>query len=327
MPVDPPTAAMLAMLADMGAPPVYEGTPEAGRAGYLQMTVSTRAPEQVVPVASTEDRVVPGAEGDLRARVYRPEGTGPFPVIAFFHGGGWVIGDLETHDNMARNLCRGARAVVVSIDYRLAPEHPFPAAADDAVASARWIAGHLGELGGTDLDGTDLHGTDLSGTASTRLSVAGDSAGGNLAAVVSQQLTSEGTPLAGQLLIYPAVDAKGGYPSRAENAKGYLLEQESINWFLGHYAGSRPDIKDPRLSPLYGDLSGLPPAIIVTAEFDPLRDDGEAYGKALEAAGGRADVRCYPGMIHGFFDMGAFSPAAQTAIEETCARFGDLIRG
>jgi acetyl esterase len=310
MPVDPHIGAMLAMLGEMGAPPMHEGTPEAGRAAYLQLTQSVRAPEQVIGVASVEDRVVPGAEGDLRARVYRPEGAGPFPVIAFFHGGGWVIGDLDTHDNMARNLCRGARAVVVATDYRLAPEHAFPAAADDAMAAARWIAGHSGELGG---DG--------------RLAVAGDSAGGNLAAVVAQQLTSDGTPLAGQLLIYPSVDARGGYPSRAENAKGYLLEQDSIDWFLGHYAGGWPDVKDPRLSPLYGDLSGLPPAIIVTAEFDPLRDEGEAYGKAMEAAGARADVHRYAGMIHGFFDLGAVSPAAQAATDESCARFGDLIRG
>ncbi len=315
------------MLTDMGAPPIYEGTPEAGRAAYRQMTVGARAPEQVVPVASAEDRVIPGAEGDLRVRVYRPEGAAPFPVIAFFHGGGWVIGDLDTHDNMARTLCRGARAVVVATDYRLAPEHPFPAAADDAVAAARWIAGHLGELGGTDPGGTDPGGTDPAGTAGTPLAVAGDSAGGNLSAVVAQQLTSDGTPLAGQLLIYPATDAKGGYPSRAENAKGYLLERESIDWFLSHYAGSSPDIKDPRLSPIYGNVSGLPPAIIVTAEFDPLRDEGEAYGAALEAAGVRADVRRYAGMIHGFFDMGAFSPAGAAAIEESCARFGDLIRG
>ncbi|MCW2931876.1 MAG: lip [Actinomycetia bacterium] len=312
MPVDPPIGAVLAMLAQMDAPPIHEGTPEAGRAAYRQMTTGALAPEAVVPVAAVEDRVVPGAEGDLRARVYRPEGAGPFPVIAFFHGGGWVIGDLDTHDNMARSLCRGARAVVVSTDYRLAPEHPFPAAADDAVAATRWIAGHLDVLGGS---------------VSLGLAVAGDSAGGNLSAVVAQQLTSDGTPLAGQLLIYPAIDAKGGYPSRAENATGYLLEQASIDWFLGHYAGRRPDIKDPRLSPLYGDLAGLPPAIIVTAEFDPLRDEGEAYGAALEAAGGRADVCRYAGMIHGFFDLGAFSPAAAAAIEESCTRFGDLIGG
>jgi acetyl esterase len=301
---------MLTMLGQVGGPPLHEGTPAAGRAAYRQLTKGVRLPGQVADVASAADRVVPGAEGDLRARVYVPEGTGPFPVIAFFHGGGWVIGDLDTHDAMARNLCGGARAVVVATDYRLAPEHPFPAAADDAVAAARWIAGHLGDLGGDE-----------------RLAVAGDSAGGNLAAVTAQQLTRDGTPLAGQLLIYPSVDWKGSYPSRTENAKGYLLEQDTINWFLGHYAGRAPDLTNPRLSPLYGDLSGLPPAIIVTAEFDPLRDEGEAYGRAMAAAGARAEVRCYPGMIHGFFDLGTVSPAAQAAIAESCARFGDLLRG
>jgi len=312
MPVDPPIAAVLAMMAEMDAPPIHQGTPEAGRAAYRQMTAGFRAPEQAIAVGSVEDGTVPGAAGDRPSRVYRPAGEGPFPVIAFFHGGGWVIGDLETHDSTARDLCRGARAVVVATDYRLAPEHPFPAAVDDAVAAARWIAGHLAELGGS---------------ATAPLAVAGDSAGGNLAAVVAQQLTSDGTPLAGQLLIYPAVDAEGGFPSRTENATGYLLEKASMDWFLDHYAGRRPDVKDPRLSPLYGDLSGLPPAVIVTAEFDPLRDEGEAYGKALEAAGGRADVRRYPGMIHGFIDMGSFSPAARAAAQETYALFGDLIRG
>jgi acetyl esterase len=309
MPVDPHIAAMLAAMAELDAPPMHEGTPEAGRAAYLQVTQGARAPGQVIPVGSVSGQVVPGAAGYLRARVYRPEGAGPFPVVAFYHGGGWVIGDLDTHDNMARSICRDARTVVVSTDYRLAPEHPFPAAPDDAVAAARWIAAHLGKLGG---DG--------------RLAVAGDSAGGNLAAIVAQQLTRDGMTLAGQLLIYPAVDAGGGYPSRAENGKGYFLERETIDWFLRHYAGPSPNASDPRLSPLHGGLSGLPPAIIVTAEFDPLRDEGEAYGAALTAAGGRADVRRYAGMIHGFFDMGGVCPAAAAAIEEACARFGDLIR-
>jgi len=308
MPVDPHAAAVLAALAGLGAPPMHEGTPEDGRAAYRYMTVDTRLPEHVVPVAAAEDRTVPGAAGDLRARVYRPEGPGPFPLVAFFHGGGWVIGDLDTHDNMARNVCRGTRAVVVSADYRLAPEHPFPAAADDAVAVARYLAAHGAEFGG---DG--------------RLAVAGDSAGGNLAAVAAQALTRDGTPLAGQFLIYPAVDAGGGYPSRAENAKGYLLEQDTIDWFLGHYAGASRDNADPRLSPLHGDLAGLPPAVIVTAEYDPLRDEGEAYGKALAAAGVAADVRRCPGMIHGFFDMGAVSPGAAAAAAEACASFGDVI--
>ena len=308
MPVDPHVAAVLEALASLGAPPMHEGTPADGRAAYLHMTVGLRAPEHVVPVGAVEDAEVPGAAGPLRARVYTPDGPGPFPLVAFFHGGGWVIGDLDTHDNMARNVCRGAGAVVVSAGYRLAPEHPFPAAADDAVAVARYLAAHGSEFGG---DG--------------RLAVAGDSAGGNLAAVAAQALTRDGTPLAGQFLIYPAVDARGGYPSRAQNAKGYLLEGDTIDWFLAHYAGPPRDDADPRLSPLHGDLAGLPPAVIVTAEYDPLRDEGEAYGRALQAAGVRADVRRCQGMIHGFFDMGAVSPAAAAAVAECCASFGGLI--
>jgi acetyl esterase len=311
VPVDPHIAAMLTMMEQAGLPPMYEGSPEAGRALYLQLTHGARTPEQLVPVAGTEDRTVPGAQGELRARVYRPEGQGPFPTVVFFHGGGWVIGDLDTHDNMARNVCRGSRAVVLAVDYRLAPEHPFPAAAEDAVAAARWVAQHLDELGGDD-----------------RLAVAGDSAGGNLAAVVAQQLTADGTALAGQFLIYPAVDAEGEYPSRMENAKGYFLEKNTMDWFYGHYAGAWADAEDARLSPLHGaDLSVLPPAVIVTAEYDPLRDEGEAYGEALRGAGVRADVQRYDGMIHGFFDMGTVSPAARAAIDESCARFGDLLRG
>ncbi len=308
MPVDPHIAELLTVLEQSGLPPVYEGTPEAGREQYLLLS-SARSPEQVVPVAATEDTTVPGAEGDLRARVYRPEGEGPFPTVAFFHGGGWVIGDLETHDTTVRSICRGSRAVVVAVDYRLAPEHPFPAAAEDAVAAARWIAAHLDELGGDD-----------------RLAVAGDSAGGNLAAVVAQQLTAEGTPLVGQFLVYPAVDALGEYPSRTENGRGYFLEQPTMDWFYGHYAGAWDDAEDPRLSPLHAaDLSGLPPAVVVTAKYDPLRDEGEAYAEALRVAGVPVEVTRYDGMIHGFFAMGAASPAAQAAIGESCARFGELL--
>jgi acetyl esterase len=310
VPLDPHVAAMLTLMAEAGAPPIHEGTPDAGRAQYLQLTHGARTPDQVVPVAGTEDRTVPGASGDLAARVYRPEGEGPFPTVVFFHGGGWVIGDLDTHDNMARHICRTSGAVVVAVDYRLAPEHPFPAAADDAVAAARWVAGHLGEFGADD-----------------RLAVAGDSAGGNLAAVVAQVLHADGTPLAAQFLIYPAVDAEGEYPSRVENATGYFLEKDTMDWFYGHYAGAWGDAKDPRLSPLHhGDLTGLPPAVVVTAEYDPLRDEGEAYGEALRTAGVDVHVQRYDGLIHGFFDMGAVSPAAARAIEESCERFGALLR-
>ncbi|OZM83558.1 alpha/beta hydrolase [Pseudonocardia sp. MH-G8] len=309
MPLDPHIAALLETMAEAGAPPMYDGTPEAGRAQYLALTAGARAPEQVVPVASVENRTVPGAEGDLGARVYRPEGEGPFPTVVFFHGGGWVIGDLDTHDNMARTICRDSRALVVAVDYRLAPEHPFPAAAADAVAAARWAAAHLHELGGDH-----------------RLAVAGDSAGGNLAAAVAQQLHADGTAVVAQFLVYPAVDAAGDYPSRTENGEGYLLEKATMDWFYGHYAGAWDDAKDPRLSPLHApDLAGLPPALIVTAEFDPLRDEGAAYGEALRAAGVEAEIHCHAGMIHGFFDMAAVSPAARAAVEQDCAGFGELL--
>jgi acetyl esterase len=311
VPVDPHIAAVLDSMDQAGVPPMHEGTPEAGRVQFLALTAGARTPEQLVPVASTEDIAVPGADGDLPARVYRPEGEGPFPTVAFFHGGGWVIGDLETHDDQARSICRDSSAVVVSVDYRLAPEHRFPAAAEDAVAAARWIAGHLDRFGGNG-----------------RFGLAGDSAGGNLAAVAAQRLTADGVPVTAQFLVYPAVDSAGEYASRVENAKGYFLEQPTMDWFYDHYAGDEADPADPRLSPLRAaDLSGLPPAVIVTAEYDPLRDEGEAYGAALRAAGVSADVRRFDGMIHGFFDMARLSPAAQGAVEESCARFGEALHG
>jgi acetyl esterase len=308
VPVDPQIAELLTLIAS--APALHEGSPEQGREVFRQMTVEARRPEHVVPVGSTEDRAVPGATGDLRARVYRPEASGPVPTVVLVHGGGWVIGDLETHDNMARSLCRDCRAVVVSVDYRLAPEFPFPAAVDDAVAATSWAAEHLDDLGGDQ-----------------RLAVAGDSAGGNLAAVVCQQLRDRGGPaLAGQLLIYPATDVSGDYPSRVENAEGYFLDLATMAWFINHYAPDRSAYDDPRVSPLKADdLSGLPPAVVVTAEFDPLRDEGEAYAVRLRDAGVATQVRCFDGMIHGFFDMGAVSPAAQKAIDESCALFAEAL--
>ena len=312
MPLDPHIAGVLQMLAAAGRKPTYEGTVDEGRAGFLALTVGSRTPEQVVPVASVEDTAVDGAAGRLPARVYRPEGTGPFPTVAFFHGGGYVIGNLDSHDNLCRDICRGAQAVVVSVDYRLAPEHPFPAGVEDAVAATRWIAARAHELGGD-----------------ARVAVAGDSAGGNFSAVVSQQLRDAGAPLAAQFLIYPAVDHVGaGHASTEANGKGYFLEKETMDWFYGHYVGAWQQHQDPRLAPMQAaSLAGLPPALIVTAEFDPLRDEGEAYARALQAAGVRAElIRC-DGMIHGFFDMGRWSPAAQQGIQHSIRRFGDMLRG
>lgn len=312
MPLDPHLAGMLQMMASAGAKPIHESSPAEARAGFLMLTAGSRTPEQIVPVASVQDTTVDGAAGPLKARIYRPEGEGPFPTVAFFHGGGYVIGDLDTHDNTCRDICRGAQAVVVSVDYRLAPEHPFPAGIDDAVAATQWVIAHAGELGGN-----------------ATVAVAGDSAGGNFSAVVAQQLRDAGIPLAAQFLIYPAVDhADASHPSIEQNGKGYFLEAETMAWFYNHYAGGYPDTLDARLAPLQArSLTDLPPAVVVTAEFDPLRDAAIAYVAALNAAGGQAEHIPGPGMIHGFYDMGRWSPGAQAVIQQGIQRFGEVLRG
>jgi len=302
MPLDPDLAKLIDLV-EAGTP-MSQQTPDEARASFRTLAVGFRKPEHVVPVGSVEDTTVPGAEGELPARVYRPEGRGPFPTVALFHGGGFVIGDLETHDNLARAICRGAQAVVVSVDYRLAPEHPFPSAVEDCVAATRSLQQRLGELGGDD-----------------RLAVAGDSAGGNLSAVVTQQVPG----LAAQFLIYPTTDGDGAHPSRDENATGYFLDLPTMIWFSQNYAPGG-DYSDPRLSPLRAEsLAGLPPAVVVTAEFDPLRDEGEAYAAALADAGVPVTTRRFDGLIHGFMDMGAFSPAAQAAIDESIGLFAKLL--
>jgi acetyl esterase len=280
-----------------------EGDPETARKGFRAMSVGMVKPEDVVPVGSVEELTA----GGRPARLYRPALEGPAPTIVFFHGGGFVIGDLDTHDQTCRRLCRDTGAAVLSVDYRLAPEHPFPAAVDDALAAARWAAEHLDELGGDDV-----------------MAVGGDSAGGNLAAVVSQTMRDR---VAAQLLIYPATHVLADNDSRRDNADGYFLTEPLMTWFFSHYAGSVEgvDLDDPRLSPHLGDLAGLPPAVVVTAEFDPLRDEGEAYADALADAGVAAEKLRYDGLIHGFVDMGAFSAAAAAAIDDFSARFAKLL--
>jgi len=305
MPVDPHIAGLLQMIADSGYPPMHEGSPEDARKAFRAMTCDLVTDDTRIPVASVEDRQVPSGDGDQPARVYRPEGSGPWPTVLYLHGGGFVIGDLDTHDQTCRRLARDCEAVVVSVDYRLAPEHPFPAAVEDCVAAARWAADHLDELGGNGV-----------------LGVAGDSAGGNLSAVVAQTMPER---ISAQLLLYPATDAFGDYPSREENASGYFLETATMEWFFGHYAGTAQVAdKDPRHSPLHGELAGQPPAVVATAGFDPLRDEGVAYGRALAAAGVRVEELQFDSMIHGFVDM-AFSPGADEAIGRTLAAFKDLL--
>lgn len=312
MPLDPHLAGLLELIAAAGQPPMSQQTPEAARAGFRVMTVDLRDPASVPEVASVEDVEVPGGDGPRPARVYRPGADGARPTIVMFHGGGFVIGDLDTHDVMARTLAVGCDAVVVSVDYRLAPEHPWPAGVEDALAATRWAASALDALGGD-----------------ARLAVAGDSAGGNLAAITAQALRDDGVALAGQLLIYPVTDPGGQHPSHAENGTGYFLDLDTMIWFDHQYVGHLADLDrtDPLLAPYHGDLAGLAPTVLVVAEFDPLRDDGLAYARALEEAGVPVEVRTYPGMIHGFADMGRHSPGAQAAVDDTVALFRTVLHG
>ncbi|RQR52520.1 alpha/beta hydrolase [Burkholderia sp. Bp9125] len=310
MALDLHLAGFLESLAGSGAKPLPQSTPEEARGLMLHLAQAVRAPETIVDLHSVEDLTIPGASGSLRARSYRPSADTRLATVVFLHGGGFVIGDLDTHDNICRELARGANAVVVSVDYRLAPEHRFPAAADDAVAATKWVIANAGELGGNDV-----------------VAVAGDSAGGNLAAVVTQQLHAEGISLAAQLLIYPAVaQDRSGFPSFKENGEGYLLDLESIAWFEGYYVPDGTNPEDVRLAPIHAkDFAGLPPAVIVTAEYDPLRDEGEAYGRLLHASGVKVEtIRC-DGMLHGFYDMGAISPGARAWIEKGVASFRRIL--
>ncbi len=312
MPVDPVIQSLLDVLEAMGAPPMSEGSPERARAAFRKLTVGIRQPSQVVDVGAVDDTTVPGGAGEIAARIYRPDiDAVSVPTVLFAHGGGWVIGDLDTHDNQARAICAGVGATVVSIDYRLSPEHRWPAAVEDAVAAYQWMVEHVAGLGG----------------ARDRLGVAGDSAGGNLAAITATAARDAHLPLAAQLLIYPGVDFSGDWPSRQANADGYFLTLADVHWFAQHYLGVTEDeadpavLVDPRLSPLHADLAGVAPAVVVTAEFDPLRDEGDAYASALEQAGVTVDHLQAEGLIHGFFDMFTFSPAAQQAVDDALRIF------
>lgn len=251
------------------------------------------------PVGRVEDRRIPGPAGEIPVRIYTPEGSGPFPLIAFFHGGGFVLCSLETHDELCRAMCRDAGAVVVSVDYRLAPEAKYPAAADDCYAATAWCAAHAAELGAD----------------AARLVVAGDSAGGNLAAVTALRARDLGAPrIRHQVLIYPATHCDFNTPSYRENAQGYFLTADAMRWFWAHYLANPAQASEPYACPAHAaDLKGLPPATVITAEYDPLRDEGEDYAAQLRAAGVPVVLKRYDGMIHGFVSMGDVFDDARAA--------------
>jgi len=298
-----PHAEQVIALVRMAQRPAFE-TVTAAQAREMYREGRAAVSPEPPDVASVQDLSASGPGGAIPLRLYRGAGTGegPIPVLMFFHGGGWVIGDIDTHDVVCRKLANAAGCAVVSVDYRLAPEHKFPAAVEDCIAATNWVAAQAGTLG---LDGT-------------RMAVGGDSAGGNLSAVVALHARDHGGPaLRLQLLIYPATDFAMNYPSYELRGEGYLLTHATMKWFREAYLRSDADIGDWRASPLWApDLSRLPPAYVITAGFDPLSDEGVAYANQLKAAGVAVHHAHLPGQIHGFMTMGRLIPAADGAITE-----------
>ncbi|TCU74928.1 acetyl esterase [Bradyrhizobium sp. R2.2-H] len=306
MPVvlDPDAVAVYKAFQEAGRPAYETLTADEARAYYSQARFATNpdAPElaRVAPLA------IPAPHGTIPARLYVPkeprQHDGLSPALVFFHGGGWVIGDLDSHDVVCRQLAAEGALIVISVDYRLAPEHKFPAAAEDAIAATKWIAANAREL---DID-------------ASRLSIGGDSAGGNLAAVVALAARDAGGPaLAGQVLIYPATDFAMTHGSHSEPETSVLLTHSVIRWFRDHYLNGAADIHDWRASPARAqNLAGLPPAYVLTAGADPLRDEGDEYAERLRQAGVPVTYKHFPGQFHGFFTMGKLLRQANVAVSE-----------
>ena len=303
MPLDPQARAVLEREAALGQPPLHRMTVAEARAA-INASIDTVTPRE--DVAGIEDRAIPGPHGTIPVRIYRPRGTGPFPILLYFHGGGWVVCSIETHDAFARHLTNKIGCIVVSVDYRQAPEHPFPAAVDDCYAAARWAATQAASFNG---DGS-------------RLAVAGDSAGGTLSAVVCLLARDRGGPtLAYQVLITPATDYYNlDLPSYRDNATGYGMDTADVIWLMDLYLPRDVDRDDYRAFPLRAkDHSGLPPAMVITAEYDTLCDDGDLYAGRLKEAGVPVIWARYEGMIHNFPLDYAVLDKGEQAVEEIAA--------
>lgn len=297
--LDPQTQTVIDAMVAQGIPPVQQLTPTQAREAYLQRRALTQP--DPVDVGEVRDLRIDGPGGELPARLYRPATrTGTLPLLMYFHGGGFVIGGIETHDSLCRQLCQAAEVAILSVDYRLAPEHVFPAAAEDCLAATRWAHDNAGALA---ID-------------PSKIAVGGDSAGGQLAAVVSLALRDDPrVRLAFQLLIYPCTDALMQGRSMITNGSGYLLTRDGMAYYYNHYFPDARAREDWRGSPLRApDLSGLPPAFVLTAGFDPLRDDGKAYADALSRAGVTSQYVCFERQVHGFLPMGRLIDEANLGV-------------
>lgn len=311
MPLDPNVQGLLTTLAAAGRPKLWEVTPEQGRQGFIALAEAVGIKD--VPIGRVNDGAIPAPSRALPYRLYTPvnANAGLLPGLVFFHGGGFVIGNIEIYDGFCRLLANAGGWRVISVDYRLAPEHPFPVAVDDSLEAVRWVAGSSDALG-IDRD---------------RLAVGGDSAGGNLAAVVCQLLKQTGgPPIALQVLLCPWLDLTHNTESLRADGEGYFLETKALEWCGRHYVGANADPSDVRVSPsLAADFAGLPAAHIHTAEFDPLRDEAKAYADRLEAARVPVKYVCHPGMIHYFYGMAGVIPYARRAIEQIGSAIGTAL--
>jgi acetyl esterase len=305
---------LLDQMAANPQPKLWDLAPAEGREMYRAMATALEPPG--LAIGKIENTTMPGpGGGEIKLRVYTPVAGGgaALPCLVYFHGGGWVIGDLDTHDALCRTLANETGARVVAVDYRLAPEHKFPAAADDAYAAVKWVEQNASKLG----------------VDANRIAVAGDSAGGNLSAVVALMAKQKGGPrIVFQLLIYPVTQARANTASMSTFAEGYFLEKKTMEWFFDQYLDPGADLNDWRVSPLAAaDLAGLPRAYVVTAGFDPLKDEGKAYADKLNHAGVAAVYVDYPGMVHGFFNMSGVVPTAREAIADAAKAMRKAFEG